>query len=117
MLPIVIGSSVIHYRGFSISSDDDVNLIQLSRLVSRDSHMELFIILEESHFNSGRSDPDPAHVGMSLLERFLTFEVASPMPNKNIQTKNTNDFMGDPSFAQLAMQIGEPFLQYGLIAG
>ena len=77
-LPLMIGNSVICHKSFTISSNDDVSL-------TFDCHthfleiriIELFIILEKSHFSFGGSTPYLAHVGMSLPEHSPTFMVAS----------------------------------------
>ena len=79
--------------------------------------IELFIVLEESHFSSSGSAPNPTHVGMSQPKHSSTFIVASHMLNKNVWTKNVEDLIGGPSFRQLATHIVEPFLQDGPIAG
>ena len=117
-LPIVFGKGVIRYRSFPISSDDDVSfMFECHAQFPEIRIMELFIILEDLHFSSGESATGPAYVGTSLLEHSLTFEVASPVHNEDVQTENTDDMMGSPSFAHLAMQIAEPLPRDGPIAG
>ena len=81
----MIRNGLIHYRSFLISSDDDISLMFDCHTLFPDIRIvELFIVLEESHFSSGGSAPDPVHIGMLLLERSLTFVVASLVQNENI---------------------------------
>ena len=42
--------------------------------------------------------------------------MVSLVQNENVQTENADDLMGEPSFAQLAMEIAAPFPRYGPIA-
>ena len=69
--------------------------------------IELFVVLEESHFSFCRSTPDLAHVPVSQLQHSPTFVMASHMQNENVHNENADDLISDPSFQQLVMQITE----------
>ena len=61
--------------------------------------MELFFVVQDFLDSSGGSAPNIASVALSLLEHSLTFAVGSRVQNENVQTKNVDDLMGEPSFA------------------
>ena len=65
-VPIAIGKDVIRYRSWQLSSNDDVSLMfDCHTQYPEIRTIELFIVLEESHFSSSGSALDRAHVGMS----------------------------------------------------
>ena len=98
-------------------SDNDVELMFTFHAQFPEIHfIELFIILEKSHFNSGGSAPDLAYISMSQ-PRSLTLAIESPAQNENIQEENANDLMGGPSFHQLAMQIAQSLSRVGPTPG
>ena len=117
-LPMVMGKGVLRYKSWQLSSDNDVELMFTFHSQFPDIHfIELFVIIEESHFSSGGSAPDPAHMLMSQPVRSPTHGMESPVQNENIQEENADDLMGGPSFHQLAMQIAQPLSRVGPISG
>ena len=91
-LPIEIGKGVLRYRNWQLSSDNDVELMFTFHAQFLKIHfIELFIILEESHFSSGGSAPDPAHISMSHPVRSPTLAIESSIQNENIQEENANN--------------------------
>ena len=79
--------------------------------------MELVVVAGGSVLSSRGSAPDLASVALSRLERSPTFAMASPVENENIRTESVDDLMGEPSFAQLAIEIAALFPQDGPIMG
>ena len=117
-LPMVVGKGVLRYKSWQLSSDNDVELMFTFHSQFPDIHfIELFVIIEESHFSSGGSAPDPAHMLMSQPVRSPTHGMESPVQNENIQEENADDLMDGPSFHQLAMQIAQPLSRVGPISG
>ena len=117
-LLIVIRKDIIGYKSLEISSDEDASMMFDYRIQFPDIRiMELFFVVEDLALSSRGFAPDLASVAMSLPECSPTFTMASPMQNENVWTENTNDLMGEPSFAQLAMEIAAPFPLDGPIVG
>ena len=106
------------YRSWPLSSDDGVGLMFTFHAQFPEIRIiELFIVLEESHFRFGGSGPDPAHVPVLQSMHSLTFGMGCPMQNENVQGENVDDLIGGPSFHQLALQIAESFSRVGPISG
>ena len=96
---MVIGKHVLHCRSWQLSNDDDVGLIftfyaQFPQIFI----IKFFVILDELHFSSGGSAPNPTYIPMSQPVHSPTFAMASPIQNENVQNENADDLMGGPSF-------------------
>ena len=103
---MAIGKGVLCYRSWQLSNDDDVGLIFTFHTQFPEVFIiELFVVLKESHFNSGGSASNATYIPVSQSVHSPTFAMASPVQNENVQNENADDLMGDPSFHQLAMQI------------
>ena len=108
-VPMAIGKGVLRYRSWQLSNDNDIGLMFNFHAQFEEIHIiELYVVLEDSHFSSGGSAPNPSNISVSQPINSPTFAVASPIQNENVQNEGMDGMMDGPSFRQLAMQIAEP---------
>ena len=97
-VPMVSGKGVLRYRSWQLNSDNDVGLMFTFHAQFLEIWIiELFIVLEESHFSSGGSASDAAYVPMLQPMCSPTFAMVSLVENENM-----DDLMSGPSFHQMA---------------
>ena len=103
-VPMAIGKGVLRYRSWQLSNDNDVGLMfNFHAQFEEIRIIELYVVLEDLHFSSGGSAPNPSNISVSQPINSPTFAVASPIQNENIQNEGMDDMMDGPSFRQLAM--------------
>ena len=129
-MPAVFGPGVVRYTSFPVGSDEDVNLMFYCHSQCPGIQIiELFVTLEDINGSSEGSTPNPQSFGTDASARGsgsipCPTPVAAASPsfdlycqNENVGHENTEDMQDGRSLRQLTMEIAQPLMVNGPIAG